>query len=136
MRVDIYLNFQGNCEEAFQFYAQALGGTITNVMKHSANMNPSLPAEWGDKVMHANLDLGNIALLGADVPAAQPMRSAYVTLTLDTASDVERIYTTLSTDGEVFMALQKTFFTPAFAMLRDRFGINWMLLAAVPAESK
>lgn len=130
MRVDIYLNFHGNCEEAFHFYAEALGGTITNVTKHSANLNPSLPEGWGEKVMHAHLDLGNVALLGADVPAAQPMRSAYVTLTLDTPADVERVYAALSAGGEVFMPLQKTFFSEAFAMLRDRFDINWMLLTA------
>ena len=66
--------------------------------------------------------------MGADIPGAEPMRSAYLTLTLDTAEKAEHIYDLLSSDGEIFMKLEKTPFANRFAMLRDKFGTSWMLL--------
>jgi PhnB protein len=65
---------------------------------------------------------------GADIPNAEPMRSAYVSLTLDTADEAERLYALLSDGGQIFMKMEKTFFASRFAMLRDRFGTSWMLL--------
>ena len=135
MRLDVYLNYSGNCEEAFRFYEKELHGTLTSVVKHSTNPNPALPAEWNDKVLHARLELPNAALLGADIPTAQPMRSAYVTLTVSTAAEAERLYEVLASGGEIFMKLQETFFATRFAMLRDRFGTSWMLLAERQQES-
>jgi PhnB protein len=129
MKLEIYLNYAGNCEEAFRFYEQHLGGRMAMLMRHEENPRPDLPAGFGRKILHAHLDLGNSALLGADVPNAQPMRSAYVSLTLDTAADAERVYGLLSDGGEIFMKMEQTFFAARFAMLRDRFGTSWMLLA-------
>jgi len=129
MTVEIYLNYAGNCEEAFRFYAQHLGGTMASLMRHDDNPRPGLPAEFGTKVLHAHLNLGNSALLGADVPGAQPMRSAYVSLTLDSVADADRVYALLTDGGEIFMKMEETFFAKRFAMLRDRFGTSWMLLA-------
>lgn len=130
MRVDIYLNYAGNCEEAFRFYEQHLHGSVTTLMKHSAVPNPNLPAEWQDKVLHARLELPNAAILGADVPGAEPMRSAYVTLTVDSVDEAERLYAVLGNGGQIFMAMEPTFYAKRFAMLRDRFGTSWMLLGA------
>lgn len=129
MTVEIYLNYAGNCEEAFRFYEQHLGGRMATLMRHEENPRANLPAGFGKKILHAHLDLGNSALLGADVPGAQPMRSAYVSLTLDSAADAERVYALLSDGGEIFMKMEQTFFAARFAMLRDRFGTSWMLLA-------
>jgi PhnB protein len=86
--------------------------------------------EWGDKVLHARLELGGTELLGADVPAErfQPMRSAYLTLTFDNNEETERVFALLSDGGQVFMRMDDTFFAHRFAMLRDRFGTSWMLL--------
>jgi PhnB protein len=67
-------------------------------------------------------------LRGADIPNAEPMRSAYLTLRIDTPELAEKIYTLLSADGEIFMKMEKTFFANRFAMLRDKFGTSWMLL--------
>jgi PhnB protein len=69
--------------------------------------------------------------MGADVPNAEPMRSAYLTITFDTVEDARKAYDALSTEGEIFMAMRTEFFAEAFAMLRDRFGINWMILGRV-----
>lgn len=129
MKLEIYLNYAGNCEEAFRFYEQHLGGTMASLMRHEENPRPDLPAGFGRKILHAHLDLGNSALLGADVPGAQPMRSAYVSLTLDSAAEAERVYGLLGDGGEIFMKMEQTFFAARFAMLRDRFGTSWMLLA-------
>jgi PhnB protein len=133
MRLHTYLNYGGNCEEAFTFYEQHLGGKITMLMRHGDNPDSRrLGGEWGDKVLHARMTLGGSDLSGADVPPDrfQPMRSAYLTLTLDTDAEAERIYKLLSEGGQIFMPMEKTFFASRFAMLRDRFGTSWMLLTA------
>ncbi len=132
MKLQVYVNYRGTCEEAFRFYEQHLGGRIATMMRHEEAPNRQMPADYGKKILHAHLDLGGAALLGADVPTAEPMRSAYVALTVDTVEEAERIYALLSQGGEVFMKMEETFFAPRFAMLRDRFGTSWMLLAARP----
>lgn len=129
MRLDIYLNYPGNCEQAFRFYEEHLGGRITNIARHGQQPQPaSLPAEWTGKVLHARIEIGETVLMGADIPESQPMRSAYLTLTLDSAEQAERLYALLSEGGQVFMKMEETFFASRFAMLRDKFGTSWMLL--------
>ena len=136
MRTDIYLNYNGTCEDAFRFYEAHLGGRVTGLTTHAAGPeNARLPAEWKTKVLHARLELGNAVLMGADIPGAEPMRSAYVTLTLDTAEDAERVYALLAEGGQVFMKMEQTFFASRFAMLRDRFGTSWMLLHEHPERA-
>ena len=128
MRLDIYVNYRGNCEQAFRFYEQHLGGRITGIVLHREQPNPNLAADWGNKVLHARIEIGASVLMGADIPQAEPMRSAYLTLSLDSEEDAERKYAVLSEGGEVFMKMEKTPFANRFAMLRDRFGTSWMLL--------
>ena len=128
MRLDVYVNYRGTCEEAFRFYEQRLGGRITGIARHGEQPNPNIPADWGEKVLHARIEIGTGVLMGADIPHAEPMRSAYVTLSLDQETDTERVYALLADGGEVFMKLEKTHFANRFAMLRDRFGTSWMLL--------
>ena len=128
MRLDIYVNYHGTCEQAFRFYEQHLGGRITGIVRHHEQPNPQTPPDWQDKVLHARIEIGTLVLMGADIPHAEPMRSAYLTLTLDDESDADRIYALLADGGEVFMKMAKTHFANRFAMLRDRFGASWMLL--------
>jgi PhnB protein len=92
----------------------------------------NVPAEWNGKVLHARMNLGETELLGADVPTAQPMRSAYLTLTVGSVQEAERIHGLLADGGEIFMPMQETFFAVRFSMLRDRFGTSWMLLHPRP----
>ena len=135
MRTDIYVNYNGTCEDAFRFYEQHLGGKVTGLTTHANGpMSGRLPEAWRDKVLHARLELGNTALMGADIPGAEPMRSAYVTLTLDTAEEAERVYALLADGGQIFMKLETTFFASRFAQLRDRFGTSWMLLHEHPTR--
>ena len=128
MRLDVYVNYRGTCEEAFRFYEQHLGGQITGMIRHAEQPNPSIPADWQQKILHARIRIGSMVLMGADIPNAEPMRSAYLTLRLDTEADAERIYRVLTDGGEIFMKLEKTPFANRFAMFRDRFGASWMLL--------
>ena len=132
MRLDIYVNYRGNCEQAFRFYEQQLGGRIVMMMRHEEHLNPGLPPGFGKKILHAQLELGGATLMGADIPGAEPMRSAYASLTLDSAAEAERVYGILSDGGQIFMKMEETFFAVRFAMLRDRFGTSWMLLAGQP----
>jgi PhnB protein len=85
-------------------------------------------ADWKEMILHARIEIGTTALMGADVPHSEPMRSAYLTLTLDTEVDAERVYTLLKDGGEIFMKMEQTPFANRFAMLRDKFGTSWMLL--------
>ena len=135
MKLDIYVNYRGTCEEAFRFYEQLLGGKILNVSRHSDAPQSQVPAEWKAKVLHAQIKIGSTVLMGADIPNAEPMRSAYVTLTVDEEKDAERIYNALKDGGEVFMKMEKTFFANRFAMLRDRFGTSWMLMQGSMGEA-
>jgi PhnB protein len=136
MKLDIYINYPGHCEEAFNFYAEQLGGKVTFVSRHGSDAGSNqLPPEFNGKVQHARMDLGDSVLMGADVPNAEPMRSAYLTLTLDSVEEADRVYALLSDRGEVFMKMEETFFARRFAMLRDRFGTSWMLLCETEVEA-
>jgi PhnB protein len=132
VQLNTYVNYAGNCEQAFTFYEQHLGGKITSLMRHGeqpgAGGNPNIPADWTGKVLHAHIALGGTELYGADIPQAQPMRSAYLSLTVDSDAEADRIYALLTDGGEVFMPMATTFFASRFAMFRDRFGTSWMLL--------
>jgi len=128
MRCDVYVNYRGTCEEAFRYYEQHLGARVAGIVRHSEQPNPNIPADWKDKILHAHIEIGSLVLMGADIPDAEPMRSAYLTLTLDSEADAERVYARLSEGGEIFMKLAKMPFANRFAMLRDRFGASWMLL--------
>jgi PhnB protein len=128
MQLDVYVNYPGRCEEAFRFYEQHLGGKMAGVVRHGEQPNPNIPAGWKDKILHARIEIARTILMGADIPNAEPMRSAYLSLSVDTEADAERIYRVLADGGEVFMKMEKTPFANRFAMLRDRFGTSWMLL--------
>jgi PhnB protein len=134
MRLDIYVNYRGNCEEAFHFYEQRLGGKIVSLMRHREQPGSRVPQDWREKIVHARIEIGGTVLMGADIPQAEPMRSAYLTLSLNSEKEAERVYALLSDGGEIFMKMEKTPFANRFAMLRDRFGTSWMLLHGAEAE--
>src|SRR5687767_11778575 len=95
MQLDIYINYPGHCEKAFLFYEQHLGGKITMMMPHE-QLPPHFPKEWKKPTLHAIMEIGGTIVRGADIPGAEPMRSAYLTLRIDTAEKAEQIYSLLS----------------------------------------
>ncbi len=132
MQLNIYVNYPGHCEEAFRFYEAQLHGKLGDISRHGQVPNANIPADWADKVLHARVEIGGTTLMGADVPTALPMRSAYLTLMIESVAEAERVYQVLAEGGEIFMKMEETFFAKRFAMLRDRFGTSWMLMHQVP----
>ena len=135
MKLYTYLNYGGNCEQAFRFYEQHLGGKITMMMTHAEQPGiNTVPPEFQKAILHARMTIGETELMAADVPPErfQPMRSAYLTLIVESIDEAERIYALLSDGGEIFMPIQETFFAYRFAMLRDKFGTSWMIIDERP----
>ncbi|HTC62215.1 MAG TPA: VOC family protein [Candidatus Saccharimonadales bacterium] len=136
MKMHTYLNYGGNCRQAFQFYEQHLGGKITMMVSHGEQPGlNSVSADLGKTIMHARMTIGDAHLLGSDVPPErfQPMRSVYLSLLVNSVEEAEKIHALLSDGGEIFMPMQETFFAIRFSMLRDKFGTSWMILHERPA---
>jgi PhnB protein len=93
-----------------------------------------VPPESRDSIQYAQMTIGGTELMGSDVPAErfQPMRSVYLSLSVDSTEEAERIYALLADGGEIFMPMEETFFAFRFGMLRDRFGTSWMILHQRP----
>lgn len=135
MTMTTYVNYRGTCAEAFRYYEKHLGGKIGMMMTHAEAPGPSrVPPELKDGVLHARITVGGTELMGADIPSAQPMRSAYLSLGVDSDAEAKRIFAALGDGGEVLMPLQETFFATQFAQVRDRFGINWMIIRERPTQ--
>jgi PhnB protein len=134
MKLLTYLNYNGNCAEAFRFYEQHLGAKITFSMTHGEAPGGSADPSWAHAVLHARLNIGGTDLLGADVRNAEPMRSAYLSLNVDSSDEAERIHALLAEGGEIFMPMQETFFAHRFSMLRDRFGTSWLIIHERPMQ--
>jgi PhnB protein len=136
MNLYTHLNFGGNCEEAFQFYEQHLGGRVTMMMKASEMpAGARSPPGSADAVIHAQLSVAGVQLIGNDVPGGrfEPIRSSYLYLAVDSPEEADRIYAALAEDGEVGMPIAETFFATRFAQLRDRFGVLWTILHEKPS---
>jgi PhnB protein len=130
MQLNAYLNFDGRCEEAFQFYARCLGGTIDAMIPHAGTpAGEHVPAEWRDKIMHARLSVGDAVLMGSDSPPADYSAPGgfAVALHVNDPSEAERVFAALAEQASVRMPIQETFWAKRFGMLTDRFGIPWMI---------
>jgi PhnB protein len=125
-----YLNFNGNCAAAFRFYEKVLGGKIVMMQTHGESpMKEHVPADWRDKVIHARLVVDDKVLMGSDAPPdhyAAP-QGLYVSVSVPSPADAERIFTALAENGKVTMPFEKTFWSAGFGMLVDRFGTPWMV---------
>jgi PhnB protein len=137
MQLKTYVNFPGTCAEAFRFYEKHLGGKIGMMMTHGQAPDQTLAKpEWRDAVLHARIALGGTELMGADIPNAQPVRSAYLSLAVDSDGEAERIFSALADGGRVLMPMEETFFASRFGQVQDRFGINWMILHERPMPQR
>jgi PhnB protein len=131
MKLHTYLNYGGNCAQAFRFYEKHLGGKISMMMTQGEQPNAKdVPPDQKDAILYARMSIGETDLMGSDVPSErfQPMRSVYLCLSVNTTDEAARIFALLSDGGETFMPMQETFFAHRFAMLRDKFGTSWMII--------
>ena len=132
MQWNPYLNFNGDCQEAFKYYERVLGGKIVAMMSHAdmpAEAQAQTPPEWKNKIMHARLMVGDQVLMGSDAPSGQfeKAQGMSVALQVDDPNEAERIFAALADNGTVRMPIQPTFWAIRFGMLTDRFGIPWMV---------
>jgi PhnB protein len=130
MQLNPYLSFNGQCEAAFKFYEQCLGGKILATLTYgSSPIADQTPPEWRDKIMHTRLIVENSVLMGSDSPPEhyEQMKAMSVCLNIDKAEDAERIFHALAENGTVRMPIQETFWATRFGMLVDRFGTPWMI---------
>jgi PhnB protein len=135
MKLYTYLNYGGNCEQAFRFYEKHLGGKVTAMMTFGESPDPSTtPPNSKNAILYARLTIGETDIMGNDVPSErfQPMRSVYLSLSVGSSEEAERIHALLSDGAEIFMPMQETFFAFRFSMLRDKFGTSWMIIHERP----
>lgn len=136
MLLQPYLNFNGDCEAAFNFYAEVLGGRIEAMMKNrDSPVAAETPAEWQEKILHAHLTVGDAVLMASDAPPGMysPSQGVYVSIGLSDPAEAERIYNAFAEGGTVQMPLEETFWAARFAMLIDRFGTPWMINCEKPS---
>jgi PhnB protein len=135
MPVQPYLFFEGRCQEAIDFYTDALGATTLMRMTYGESPVPtSQPPENADRIMHATIRVGDGEILLSDGHMAHPAAFQGFGLTLTAADDNEarRFFTRLAEHGTISMPLSETFFASAFGMVIDRFGVLWMIMVPRP----
>lgn len=137
MKINPYLFFDGQCEAAFTFYAECLGGKLELMRYADAPESPDstcagmeLPNEYRQRIMHACLTLGEQRLMASDSPPSAPgegIKGCSITLNVDSISEAERLFAALADQGQVQMPLAETFWAVRFGTLLDRFGVSWMV---------
>lgn len=134
--VQAYLFFDGRCEEAIEFYRRALDAEVDMLMRFKDSPEPPqpgcVPSGSENKVMHASLRIGETSVMASDGRCAgKPNFQGFaLSLTVSTEAEAERLFTALADGGQLQMPLAKTFFSPRFGMVADRFGVMWMVLVA------
>ena len=132
MQVQPYLFFDGRCEEALNYYRAALGAEIVMLSRFRENPDPSMamPGIPGDKVMHASFRVGDSTILASDGACHGKASFAGFSLSIsaDSEAQAKTLFARLSDGGQVQMPLTKTFFSPAFGMVADKFGVSWMIV--------
>jgi PhnB protein len=135
MRLNPYLVFNGQCQAAFRFYEQCLGGKIAAMMTYGDSpLAEQCGPQSRDRIMHARLQVGDTVLMGSDAPPDrfQAMQGMSVTLNIEQAAEAERVFHALAEGGNVIMPIGETFWAQRFAMLTDRFGTPWMINCEKP----
>jgi PhnB protein len=128
MQLGLHLTFSGQCEAAFKFYQRTLGGTDLILFKYGDSpLAAQTEPAWRDKIVHANLTVGDRVLMGADAPAGSYQRPQgfFTFLTCRDAAEAERVFAALAEGGTIHMPPQKTYWSPCFGILVDQFGVPW-----------
>lgn len=130
MKLNTYLTFNGNCEEALKFYEKALGGKLVFQMRYSeAPADQQCAKEMGNKIMHGRIVAGDNVLMASDAPPDRFTKQGgfSINISVDTAQEAERFFTALSEKAEICMPIGETFWAERFGMLTDKFGVPWMV---------
>jgi len=131
MQAQAYLFFDGRCEEALEFYKQAVGAEVGTLMRFKESPDKGMIAPGSEnKVMHAQFRIGDTSVLASDGRCqGQPKFEGFaLAISATTEAEAEKVFAALSDGGNVTMPLTRTFFSPRFGMLADRFGVHWMVL--------
>ena len=134
MKIEPYLFFDGRCEEAIEFYKKTLGAKVEMLMRFKDSPEPHppgmLPPGSENKVMHAYLQIGESKVMASDGQCSgHPSFQGFsLSLVVRDEAEAERLFKSLADGGQVQMPLEKTFFSPRFGMVADRFGVSWMVL--------
>jgi len=132
MHVQPYLFFDGRCEEAVEFYKRTLGAQVSFLMRYNESPEPHppgmVPLGFDNKVMHTTFKIGDSIIMAADDCTGHPTFQGFsLSLTPKTEAEADRLFAALADGGKVQMPLMKTFFSPRFGMVADRFGLHWMI---------
>jgi PhnB protein len=129
MSLSFHLNFDGQCEEAFHFYAEHLGGRIGTLLKVKDSPLSATSELDGEKVVHANISIEGVEIAGADVAPDQYQspKGFCLLLGVDSEQKVHRFFTALQSGGQVILPPQKTFWSPCYAIVVDRFAVPWKI---------
>jgi PhnB protein len=133
-----YLNFGGNCREAFTRYQEIFGGELVLLGMDAMPSADPVPADQADLVIHAALKIGDALLMASDVMPGQPfgpVQGMYVNYAVEDVDEAKRAFDALADGGDVEMPLDQTFFSPAFGVCKDRFGTPWMISAQADTDS-
>ena len=138
MHIEPYLFFEGRCEEAVEFYLRALGAEVMMLMRYKDSPEPppgKLPPGWENKVMHASLRIGETTVMASDGFAqGRPSFQGFsLSITVPDEARAHKLFGALADGGQVQMPLTKTFWSPRFGMVTDRFGVGWMI--GVPSKA-
>ena len=132
MQVQPYLFFDGRCEEALGFYSKTLGAQVTMLMRYQDSPEPPPPGipVAGDKIMHANLQIGAAQIMASDGqrPGEGLFKGFALSITAATDTEAQRLFDALADGGQIQMPFGPTFFATAFGMVADRFGVGWMVI--------
>jgi PhnB protein len=129
MSLSFHIDYNGECEEAFNFYAAHLGGRIGTMLKVADSPIPASATRPGRHIVHANICIDGVELAGADVEAHNYKKPAgfYVLLGVDSEDKVDACFSALQTNGQVILAPQRTFWSSRYAIVIDRFGVPWKI---------
>ena len=135
MQIAPYLSFDGQCQAAFNLYAQVFRGRVGEVFRYEGSpMADQVPPDWGKRVMHGSVKIGDITLMGADAMPGQfeTAKGISMSIHLDDVAEAERVYRELSKGGTIIMPLEKTFWAERFGVFIDRFGTPWSINGGNP----
>jgi PhnB protein len=130
MQMTPYLSFNGQCEEAFKFYEQCLGGHLGTIFRYAETpLAARVPDDWQDKVMHGSLRLGDQMLMGGDLAPDRYVepKGFQLSLQIGSTAEAERVFGALAEGGQIVLPLERTFWAVRFGMVIDRFGIPWLV---------